>query len=228
MARILIFSDDRRIFDLLGHLLRQEGHPSRVMYASEATMKRVKSFVPDLVMIDSIGREDAIAKLIERIRYERALKRMRLIVFGKQSGATGRAERLGFIDRRMARPIDPREVLQCVKSPLHRSSSPQLEKSPPAIKSGELVINPVAYTVERSRKPIPVTTLEFRLLYFLASRPNQVCKRDQMLGLVWDDTAVRLRAVDVAICHLRKKLGMSPGTIGIQSARSLGYVWKTS
>ena len=76
------------------------------------------------------------------------------------------------------------------------------------IEIGALRIDPAAYRVTRAGKPVPMSTLEFRLLYFLAARPNRVFTRDQLLDGVWGtERFVTPRSVDVYVrgCAKRSK-----------------------
>jgi len=75
----------------------------------------------------------------------------------------------------VTKPFSPRELLARVKALLRRAEPPA--DAPRAIEIGKLAIDPASYRVSHSGKPVPLSTLEFRLLYYLASRPNRVFTR---------------------------------------------------
>lgn len=224
MARIMIFSDDKEVFELLGYVLRQEGHRVSVMRGSEIRLGRLAYFGPDLVMIDAVGREVATLGLCKTIRSNRVLTHLRLVIFSGRVHAAYKAELLGIADSLMMRPINPVEVLRGVRMLVEKTPSVIPE---PTIESGGLVIDPIGHTVERSGRALPVTRLEFRLLYFLASHPNEVCKMEELFGVVSENPGVTPRTVDLLVRRLRRKLGIeSKSPWKIKRARGQGYIWK--
>jgi two-component system phosphate regulon response regulator PhoB len=76
---------------------------------------------------------------------------------------------------------------------------------------------------------VPLSTLEFRLLYYLASRPNRVFTRDQLLDAVWGtDRFVTPRSVDVYVRRLREKVELDPQhPIHMKTVRGVGYLFET-
>ncbi len=76
---------------------------------------------------------------------------------------------------------------------------------------------------------MPLSTLEFRLLYYLASRPNRVFSRDQLLDAVWgNDRFVTPRSVDVYIMRLREKIEDNPQRPAfVKTVRGAGYLFET-
>jgi two-component system phosphate regulon response regulator PhoB len=94
---------------------------------------------------------------------------------------------------------------------------------------GALRIDPAAYRVTRSGKAVPLSTLEFRLLYYLAARPNKVFSRDQLLDAVWGiDRFVTPRSVDVYVRRLREKIEENPQFPSfVKTIRGAGYLFET-
>jgi two-component system phosphate regulon response regulator PhoB len=76
---------------------------------------------------------------------------------------------------------------------------------------------------------VPLSTLEFRLLYYLASRPNRVFTRDQLLDAVWGtDRFVTPRSVDVYVRRLREKIESDPeNPAHLKTVRGAGYLFET-
>ena len=97
------------------------------------------------------------------------------------------------------------------------------------IEVGPLRIDPASYRVTRAGKPVPLSTLEFRLLYYLASRPNKVFSRDQLLDAVWGtERFVTPRSVDVYVRRLREKIEAdSQNPTYVKTVRGAGYLFET-
>jgi len=97
------------------------------------------------------------------------------------------------------------------------------------IEIGKLQIDPSSYKVTRAGKPLTLSTLEFRLCYFLASRPNRVFTRDQLLDAVWGtDRFVTPRSVDVYVRRLREKIEPDPeNPLHLKTVRGAGYLFET-
>jgi DNA-binding response OmpR family regulator len=97
------------------------------------------------------------------------------------------------------------------------------------IEMGQLRIDPASYRVTRAGKALSLSTLEFRLLYYLASRPNKVFSRDQLLDAVWGaDRFVTPRSVDVYVRRLREKIEAdSQHPAYVKTVRGAGYLFET-
>jgi two-component system phosphate regulon response regulator PhoB len=110
-----------------------------------------------------------------------------------------------------------------------RRTEPAAEVERP-IEVGKLVIDPSSYRVMRSSKPLTLSTLEFRLCYFLASRPNRVFSRDQLLDAVWGtERFVTPRSVDVYVRRLREKIEDDPEhPVYLKTVRGAGYMFESS
>ena len=96
------------------------------------------------------------------------------------------------------------------------------------IEVGKLAIDPSSYRATRAGKPLSLTTREFRLLYFLAARPNRVFTRDQLLDAVWGaERFVTPRSVDVYMRHLREQVEVDPeNPIFLKTLRGVGYLFE--
>ena len=101
--------------------------------------------------------------------------------------------------------------------------------SPRILEIGRLAIDPASYRVSHAGKAVPLSTLEFRLLYYLASRPNRVFTRDQLLDAVWGtDRFVTPRSVDVYVRRLREKIESDPeNPLHLKTVRGAGYLFET-
>jgi DNA-binding response OmpR family regulator len=95
------------------------------------------------------------------------------------------------------------------------------------IEVGELLIDPSSYRVTRAGKPVTLTVLEFRLLYYLAARPNRLFTRDQLLTAIWGaGHLVKPRILDAYIRRLRVKLEADPqNPARLKTFRGVGYLF---
>jgi DNA-binding response OmpR family regulator len=131
-------------------------------------------------------------------------------------------------DDYVTKPFSPRELVARVKALLRRTEPiGEVER---AIEVGRLLIDPSSYRVMRSGKPLTLSTLEFRLIYYLAARPNRVFTRDQLLDAVWGtDRFVTPRSVDVYIRRLREKIEMDPeNPMHLKTVRGAGYLFESA
>ena len=130
-------------------------------------------------------------------------------------------------DDYVTKPFSPRELVARVKALLRRTE-PVTEVERP-IEIGKLQIDPSSYKVTRAGKPLTLSTLEFRLCYFLASRPNRVFSRDQLLDAVWgNDRFVTPRSVDVYVRRLREKIETDPEHPSyLKTVRGAGYMFES-
>jgi two-component system phosphate regulon response regulator PhoB len=130
-------------------------------------------------------------------------------------------------DDYVTKPFSPRELVARVKALLRRAEPVSQPEQP--IEVGPLFIDPGAFRVTRDGENVPLTALEFRLLYFLASRPNRVFSRDRLLDAVWgSERYVTPRSVDVYVRRLREKIEANPESpTYLKTMRGAGYMFET-
>jgi DNA-binding response OmpR family regulator len=168
-------------------------------------------------------------EVCKEIRNDAALKQLPLLML------TARGEEMDRViglevgaDDYVAKPFSPRELVARIRALLRRTEGTGSEERP--IQVGNLQIDPSSYRVVRDGKPISLTALEFRLLYFLASKPNRVFTRDQLLDRVWGtERFVTPRSVDVYVRRLREKIEADPeNPIYLKTLRGAGYLFQSS
>ncbi|MGH9335457.1 MAG: winged helix-turn-helix domain-containing protein, partial [Vicinamibacteria bacterium] len=133
-------------------------------------------------------------------------------------------------DDYVTKPFSIREMTARVKALLRRSDRDREKmETEGTLLIGPLNIDPGSYRVQRNGEAIKLTALEFRLLYFLASRPNRIFTRDQLLDAVWGtERFVTPRSVDVYIRRLREKVEADPvHPIFLKTMRGAGYLFET-
>jgi DNA-binding response OmpR family regulator len=200
--KILVVEDDSRIASLIVKNLEASGyecHTSPDGGRALADFARVK---PALVVLDlGLAGVDGIT-VARAIRKESDTPILMVTARSSESDKL-----LGFeigADDYVTKPFSTAELVARVRVLLRRSGGATGDR---VIELGELKIDPGRREVERNGEPVPLTTLEFDLLYFMASRPGRVFTREALMEQVWGtDRVVDDRSIDSLVSRLRKKL----------------------
>jgi len=105
-------------------------------------------------------------------------------------------------DKYLDRPFDPNSVVSCVRQFLKTEPTEPIYRK---ISIDTFVIDPLSYQVVRRGEAVSLGFIEFRLLHYLASYPNTIRSRDELLRMVWKYRNVSHRILDTTIWKLRKK-----------------------
>ncbi len=221
--KILVVDDERSIADIIKFNLEKEGYIVDTAYDGEEGMKKVDSMIPDLIILDVMMPKKDGFQVLKEIRQEYNTPVLMLTakeeevdkVLGLELGA----------DDYITKPFSMRELVARVKSNLRRI---EFEKQPDLntiINAGELSIDLNKYEVKKSEKIIELTIREYELLKFLASSPEQVFSREQLLEEVWGyEYYGDIRTVDVTVRRLREKIEDNNGEFKyILTKRGVGY-----
>lgn len=223
---VLIVEDEKNIVDILRFNLMREGYRTLEAYDGEDGLNKARSENPDLILLDvmlpkMIGfdvcrtlRQEGnnVPVIILTAREEEADK-----VLGLEIGA----------DDYITKPFSMRELIARVGANIRRSamiSVSSAETSMPV--SGDLSINTDSHQVYRAGKAIDLTQREYELLTFLASHPNKVYSRVDLMEQVWNYGYVGddVRTVDVTVRRLREKIERDPANpVYILTRRGAGY-----
>jgi len=228
MKNILIIEDDKDIVELVRYNLEKEGY--QVTGAGDGTtgLAQLRRTPPDLLILDLMLPRLPGLEICKEIRRDENLPRIPILMLTARGEESDRVVGLEMgADDYVTKPFSPRELVARVKALLRRvDGEPQMETG---IAVGDLMIDPSSYRVTRSGEPIALSTLEFRLLYYLASRPNRVFDRDRLLDAIWGtDRFVTPRSVDVYIRRLREKVESDPQHPShLKTVRGAGYLFET-
>jgi len=215
--KILIVDDDINICELLRLYLTKEGFDTVVCNDGETALKIALENTPDLILLDimlpkldgwqvcrAIRKESNVPIIMTTAKGETFDK-----ILGLELGA----------DDYVTKPFDAKEVVARVKAVLRRSS-PDTENNIKEVKFDKLVINLTNYELIVNGVSVDTPPKELELVYHLASNPNRVYTRDQLLDEVWGfDYYGDSRTVDVHVKRLREKLE------GVSNEWSLKTVW---
>lgn len=227
MKRVLIIEDDKDIIELVRYNLEKERF--QVSWASDGLsgLAQIRKSPPDLVILDLMLPKLPGLEICREVRRDQSLNRLPILMLTARGEEADRVVGLELgADDYVTKPFSPRELVARVKALLRRAEPPGVSEKP--IEVGGLVIDPASFRVTRNGKPVPLSTLEFRLLYHLASRPNRVFTRDQLLDAVWGtDRFVIPRSVDVYIRRLREKIEEEPDApVYLKTVRGAGYMFE--
>ena len=207
MQKVLVVDDEEPILDLLKYNLERHGYEVKTANDGVKAIEVARKFIPDLVLLDiMMPRMDGI----ETCRQLREIKEMReaYIVF-----LTARSEEYSEVaafdvgaDDYITKPIKPRALMSRINALFRRDV--KKTSLPGTLLIGDLAIDKTSYTVNLKGRTIDFPKKEFELLYFLASHPNQVFSRDDLLQNIWGtDVYVLDRTVDVHVRKVREKIG---------------------
>ncbi len=228
MKRILVIEDDKDIVELVRYNLEKEGF--QVLAASDGLtgLTQLKKSSPDLLLLDLMLPKLSGLEICKEVRRNASLNRLPILMLTARGEEADRVVGLELgADDYVTKPFSIRELVARVRALLRRTEpSGEAEK---AIQIGGLYIDPASYRVTRGGKPVVLSTLEFQLLHFLASHPNRVFSRDQLLDAVWGaERFVTPRSVDVYVRRLREKTEPNPRRPRyLKTVRGAGYLFQT-
>ena len=228
MKRILVIEDDKDIVELVKYNLEKDGFQVSATADGAGGLSQIRKAAPDLLILDVMLPKLSGLEICKEVRKDVALNRLPILILTAKGEEADRVVGLELgADDYVTKPFSPRELAARVKALLRRAEPAGAAEK--MIEIGGLRIDPAAYRVTRSGKPVPMSTLEFRLLYFLAARPNRVFTRDQLLDGVWGtERFVTPRSVDVYVRRLREKIESDPQHPAfMKTIRGAGYLFET-
>jgi DNA-binding response OmpR family regulator len=222
--KILIVDDDTNIANLISLYLTKECFETKIVNDGQTALTAFKDFNPDLVLLDIMLPGIDGYEVCREIRKDSKIPIIMLSakteVFDKVLGLE-----LGADDY-MIKPFDSKELVARVKAVLRRYTAPAepVSKSDDKrVEYKDLIINLSNYEVIYKNKPVEMTPREIELLFFLASSPNQVFTREQLLDHIWGyEYAGDTRTVDVHIKRIREKIS-DTDEWAIGTVWSVGY-----
>ena len=206
--KILIVDDDTNISELISLYLNKECFETRCEENGEDALKAFSEFHPDLILLDLMLPDMDGYQVCREIRRHSQTPIIMLSAKGEVFDKVLGLE-LGADDY-IIKPFDSKELVARVKAVLRRTF---VEKPEEPKEEGQIVhlpdltVNLTNYSVTCMGEHLDMPPKELELLYFLASSPNQVFTREQLLDHIWGYEYVGdSRTVDVHIKRLREKL----------------------
>ena len=224
---VLIVEDEKNIVDILRFNLQREGYRTLEAYDGESGLAQAVSANPDLILLDVMlpkmngfdvckslrSQGSNVPVIILTAREEESDK-----VLGLEIGA----------DDYITKPFSMRELIARVGANIRRTAmaAPASAAAAAMPVAGDLSINTDSHQVFRGGKAIDLTQREYELLTFLASHPNKVYSRIDLMEQVWNYGYVGddVRTVDVTVRRLREKIEADPANpVYILTRRGAGY-----
>ena len=205
--KILIVDDDNNIAELISLYLMKECYDTRIENDGESALKAFSSWQPNLILLDLMLPGIDGYQVCREIRHTSDVPIIMLSAKGEIFDKVLGLE-LGADDY-MIKPFDTKELVTRVKAVLRRfkPSKPAVDANTKYVEYPDLIINQTNYSVMYKGHTVDMPPKELELLYFLASSPNQVFTREQLLDHIWGYEYIGdTRTVDVHIKRLREKI----------------------
>ena len=217
-TKILIVDDDKNICELLRLYLEKEGYETSLAYDGEQALERFSADKPGLVLLDVMMPKIDGWEVCRRIRASSQVPVIMLTAKGETFDKVLGLE-LGADDY-IVKPFEAKEVVARIKAVMRRTGKSSSANDIKEVSYDKLVVNMTKYELKVDGKVVDTPPKELELLYHLASNPNRVYTRDQLLNEVWGfEYYGDSRTVDVHIKRLREKLE------GVSDKWSLKTVW---
>ena len=217
MTTILVVDDEPTIREIVVTYLKRDGYRTLEAADGDRARELIDTERPDLVVLDVMLPGTDGLELCRRIRAGSHLPVIMLTARGEESDRIVGLD-LGADDY-VTKPFSPRELAARVRTVLRRSESdPAQEKQ---LTFDGLEIDSATRVVSKKGRPLRLTAREFELLWFLASHPQRVFSRDNLMRRVWGySAALDTGTVTVHVRRLREKIEQQPSR-----PRHLETVW---
>ena len=207
--KILIVDDDNNIAELISLYLTKECFETMIVNDGESALPAVESFQPNLILLDIMLPGMDGYQVCREVRSRLTLPIIMLSAKGEVFDKVLGLE-LGADDY-IEKPFDSKEMVARVKAVLRRykaaPAAPVETVSDKCAEYPDLIVNLTNYSVMYMGQQIDMPPKELELLYFLASSPNHVFTREQLLDQIWGYEYIGdTRTVDVHIKRLREKI----------------------
>jgi len=206
---ILVVDDEDTIREVVGRYLELEGFQVYEAADGFEALDAIKAHQPDLIVLDLMLPGIDGLSLTQHLRQDREIP---IIMLTAKSETSDRIRGLDLgADDYITKPFSPQEVVSRVRAVLRRVDSITTSQAQKPISFDRLMIDPVSHEVKVDGGAISLTAKEFELLLYFAQNPQQVFKRPQLLGAVWDDELYTdPSTVTVHIRRLREKIEIDP------------------
>ena len=225
-TKVLIVEDDSNIAQLLQLYLEKEGFATCVARDGGRAMEEFRTFQPDLVLLDIMLPVMDGWSVLGKIRQESATPVIMLTAKGEVEDRVSGLEK--GADDYVVKPFEMKEVLARIHAVLRRVG-PEEDSGKKRLSFDKLVIDLGSYELLVDGQRVDTPPKELELLFHLASSPNRVFTRNQLLDEVWGfDYFGDSRTVDVHVKRLREKLEGVSARWNLKTVWGVGYKFEVA
>ena len=225
-AKILIADDDRNICELLRIYLEKENYNVVLAGNGEEALSKFDEEEPDILLLDVMMPRLDGWQVCRELRKKSEVPIIMITAKGETFDKVLGLE-LGADDY-VVKPFEPKEIVARVKAVLRRTGKANAENDKKEVSFDKLTVNMTKYELKVDGKVIDTPPKELELLFHLASNPNRVYTRDQLLDEVWGfEYYGDSRTVDVHIKRLREKLEGVSEKWSLKTVWGVGYKFET-
>lgn len=206
-TRILLVDDEPDILEILEYNLTSEGYQVEKAKNGNEALEKANEWQPHLVLLDVMMPELDGIETCEQLR--KNPKHQELVIVFLTARSEDYSQVAGLeagADDYITKPIKPKVLMSKIKAILRRFKKEDAKNE--IIEAGDLIINREEYKIIYKGEDILLPRKEFELLSLLASKPQKVFEREEILNRVWgNEVVVGGRTIDVHIRKLREKIG---------------------
>jgi two-component system alkaline phosphatase synthesis response regulator PhoP len=220
--KILVVDDDLDIIEILKYNLNKSGYLVKSAINGIEAIKRAKKFIPNIILMDVMMPEMSGIEACSEIKQIDELSETMIIFLSARSeDYTQISAYDAGADDYISKPIKPKILLKKISNIAKKIKSNK--NMPIVLDLGSIKINREEYLVTQNKNEIMLPRKEFELLFLLASKPEKVFTRDEIMNKVWGtQVVVGDRTIDVHIRKLREKIGDKH----IKTLKGVGYKFK--
>jgi DNA-binding response OmpR family regulator len=221
-VKVLVVDDDKDLLDVMTYALRREGY--EILGAADGlqALDRLRSDLPDIVILDIRLPQLSGFEVVRRIRH---ISEIPIIIL---SGRTEESDVLRGLqlgaDDYITKPFSLKQLAARIETIMRRCRTDQYRRSASEVKAGNLTLRLQSYEVRHEDTSVQLTPLEFRILYMLAMNEGQIIPYARLVDYAWGYEGGDASLLKTHICHIRRKLGLPlNGEGAIRSLPTVGY-----
>lgn len=217
--KILLIDDEEDVLEFLDYILKKEGFKVELAKNGKEGLKKAHSFEPNLILLDRMMPEMDGIETCKELRRQEKFDKTKIVFLSARGEEDMQIEGLEIgADDYIAKPIKSKLLVSKIKSIMRMSASGSLNSKILTYKHITVDLN--KYIVFLGDNEVKLPKKEFELLSLLISKPDEVFRREDILGTVWGkEIYIGDRTIDVHIRKLREKIGESY----FSTVKGIGY-----
>ena len=217
--RVLVVEDEKKLGELLGRGLREEGYAADVADRGEEALWMARAVPYDAIVLDVMLPGADGFEVCRRLRHDGVWTPVLMLT--ARDGVDDRVVGLDAgADDYLTKPFAFEELLARLRALTRRAPV----ERPPVLEVGDLRLDPAAHRAWRGERELDLSAKEFSLLELFMRRPGVTLSRTQLLDGAWDIAfESRSNVVDVYVRYLREKIDRPFGHESIETVRGVGY-----